>query len=127
MEQVGQCAITREDFRHLPEKEWKWPAAKQRVCEASEWLEDQQRIEAIFVQFRHLLLKLGHAFRKRRQYGEQCPPGKPGDRHEPNDDAQRPMESEQRRGLISARRAEQPSARKLGCDEGKCKPMKPDG
>ena len=81
-EDMADGVVLREQRRNLPDEQFKGCTAEQRPAETSDWLNQEQGIQAVFIGFRQRLVQLRHALRKGRQVSEIVPPN---ETHEAND------------------------------------------
>ena len=76
-ERVKEYRVAGDECGHLPGEERERPAAKQRVAQARERLDQKQGVKRVLVEFSKPLLRLRHARGKGRQMRKAVPPNQP--------------------------------------------------
>ena len=124
-ERMAHDVVGCEQRGNLPDKQFERRVAKHRSPQTSDWLDQEQSVEAVFVGFGNCLLQPRHALRERRQVSEIVPPDETHQADDPNQHTRRPVHCQKRDGeagtVIDARA--QPDANELDEDQQRRNPV----
>src|SRR6516164_10612082 len=98
LERMTDRVIGLEQRRHFPDKEVKRRTAEQNPSQTRDWLDQEQRIEAVFVGLGDGSLQSRHALWKRRQIGVILPPDQPRHANGPDQHARISVRVQKGRG-----------------------------